>query len=177
PEKPKGWPSSKGSVLLIDEIDKADADLPNGLLETLGNAAFTVPYTHDPVTLEAGTPPPLVVITTNEERELPSAFVRRCLVLRMKLAEEKEELTEWLVERGRIHFGNSCSVTVRKTAAAMLWDDRQQAIRRNHPAPGQAEYLDILRALKGMSSDEKKQSDALEIIAEFALKKYPEDYS
>ncbi|MDM8542183.1 MoxR family ATPase [Desulfococcaceae bacterium HSG9] len=177
PEKPEAWSQEKGSVLLIDEIDKADADLPNGLLETLGNGAFTVPYTDDPVILETGTPSPLVVITTNEERELPSAFIRRCLVLRMKLADDKDELTEWLVKRGRIHFGQACSEKVCKTAAEMLWEDRQQAIRRNHPAPGQAEYLDILRALKKMGKNETEQSDALEIIAEFALKKYPEDYS
>ncbi|MEW6220411.1 MAG: AAA family ATPase [Thermodesulfobacteriota bacterium] len=44
PERPKGWqPKTGGAVLLIDEIDKAEADLPNGLLETLGNGAFTVP--------------------------------------------------------------------------------------------------------------------------------------
>jgi len=177
PAKPEGWTSSQGSVLLIDEIDKADADLPNGLLETLGNGAFTVPYIHAPVTLEASQPP-LVVITTNEERELPSAFVRRCLVLRMKLEKEKEKLVDWLMERGRIHFGKACSDKVRQRAAEMLCEDRQEAIKRNHPAPGQeAEYLDILRALKGMSVDEATQLKNLEIISEFALKKYPEDYS
>ncbi len=176
PEKPKGWLPKKGSVLLIDEIDKADADLPNGLLETLGNGAFTVPYLDDPVRLGEHVPPPLVVITTNEERELPSAFIRRCLVLHMKMEDRKEELVEWLAERGRIHFGKACSQAVREKAAGLLWDDRQEAIRRNHPAPGQAEYLDILRALKGMGGGEKKQIGNLDIISEFALKKYPDDY-
>ena len=81
PEKPPGWEAAKGSVLLIDEIDKADADLPNGLLETLGNGGFMVPYFDDPVCMHQAATPPLVVITTNEERELPDAFLRRCLVL------------------------------------------------------------------------------------------------
>lgn len=177
PVKPQDWTPSQGSVLLIDEIDKADADLPNGLLETLGNGAFTVPYIDAPVILRPDAPPPLVVITTNEERELPSAFIRRCLVLRMELADGEEELKNWLVERGRIHFGRTCSQKVRQEAAAMLWEDRQQAIRRNHPAPGQAEYLDILRALEGMCTDESEQLKALKIIGEFALEKYPKDYS
>lgn len=179
PEKPEGWTPLMGSVLLIDEIDKADADLPNGLLETLGNGAFTVPYLVQPVKLGEKFPPPLVVITTNEERELPSAFIRRCLVLHMKLSDKKDELMEWLKDRGRIHFGDACSTEVRKKAAEMLWDDRQEAVKRNHPAPGQAEYLDILRAIKGMDEgrpvNEETQLENLKMIGDFALKKYPDD--
>lgn len=179
PEKPKGWSSEKGSVLLIDEIDKADADLPNGLLETLGNGAFTVPYLDLPVKLENRVPPPLVVITTNEERELPSAFVRRCLVLHMGLPKKQDKLVAWLMARGQVHFKTACSKAVRKKAAEMLWEDRKEAVRRNHPAPGQAEYLDILRAVTGMSKGgklkEKSQLKSLEMIGDFALKKYPDD--
>ena len=44
PLRPAQWRPGQGSVLLIDEIDKADSDLPNGLLETLGNGDFTAPY-------------------------------------------------------------------------------------------------------------------------------------
>ncbi|MCP4118944.1 MAG: MoxR family ATPase [Desulfobacteraceae bacterium] len=179
PEKPSSWSPENGGVLLIDEIDKADADLPNGLLETLGNGAFTVPYLDQPVKLGANVPPPLVVITTNEERELPSAFVRRCLVLHMNLPDKEDELVAWLMERGRIHFGDTCTKEVRKQTALMLWEDRQEAIRRNQPTPGQAEYLDILRALKGMGAgkecSEDDQLKQLEMIREFALKKYPDD--
>ncbi|MCP4218604.1 MAG: AAA domain-containing protein, partial [bacterium] len=80
PECPPGWKPEKGCVLLIDEIDKADADLPNGLLETLGNGAFTVPYVKDPIGMSASAPPPLVVITTKEGRGLPAAFFLRCLL-------------------------------------------------------------------------------------------------
>jgi MoxR-like ATPase len=46
---------SKGSVLLIDEIDKAEADLPNGLLETLGNGGFSVPWLDAAVCAPPGT--------------------------------------------------------------------------------------------------------------------------
>ncbi len=179
PEKLNGWSPEKGSVLLIDEIDKADADLPNGLLETLGNGAFTVPYLDMPVKLGDHVPPPLVVITTNEERELPSAFVRRCLVLHMNPPDKKDELVKWLMKRGSIHFGDTCTAKVCEKTAHMLWEDRQEAIRRNHPAPGQAEYLDILRALRGMGAGKKPNEDEqlkhLEMIGEFALKKYPDD--
>ena len=149
PEKPDDWSPEQGSVVLIDEIDKADADLPNGLLETLGNGAFSVPYLDAPIKMKPGVPAPLVVITTNGERELPSAFVRRCLVLHMGLPKKEEDLVPWMMARGRIHF-NELSEKVMEKAARMLWKDRQEAKEKNHPPPGQAEYLDILRALVGI---------------------------
>ena len=171
PERPEGWKPEMGTVLLIDEIDKADVDLPNGLLETLGNGAFTVPYLNKPVRMASNAPSPLVVVTTNEERELPAAFLRRCMVLQLKLPEEETKLTEWLVARGEIHFGDKCSEKVRRKAAEQLWQDRSAAHRLNLSAPGQAEYLDILRALSKMEREEAKQVEVLEKIRRFALKK------
>jgi MoxR-like ATPase len=173
PSKPKDWQPRQGCVLLIDEIDKADADLPNGLLETLGNGAFTVPYLDEPVGLHKHAPPPLVVITTNEERELPGAFLRRCMVLHLDLPGEEKELLKWLSERGEIHFGETCSEEVRLEAAQLLWKDRQEALAHGLQAPGQAEYLDMLRAVGKLGKTEKEQLIALKAIAEFALVKHP----
>src|SRR5512140_518366 len=71
----------ESAVVLIDEIDKADPDLPNNLLVALGSLEFSVPYIKTgPV--RAATPP-LVMITSNEERELPAAFLRRCVTLNL----------------------------------------------------------------------------------------------
>jgi MoxR-like ATPase len=164
-------------VLLIDEIDKAEADLPNGLLETLGNGAFSVPYLDEAVGLTEGMPPPLVVITTNEERELPAAFVRRCLVLHLELPKERQALIDWLVDRGAHHFGERCPENVRREAASQLWTDRQAVREDGLPGPGQAEYLDMLRALSTMTEDEaekdreNKQLALLETLREFILRK------
>ena len=69
--------SGNGAVVLIDEIDKADPDVPNALLVPLGSRQFQVAETGD--TVHQVTPNVLVVITTNEERELPAAFLRRCI--------------------------------------------------------------------------------------------------
>jgi len=175
PLKPKDWEPNRGCVLLIDEIDKADADLPNGLLETLGNGAFTVPYMDESVGLKENVPPPLVVITTNEERELPGAFLRRCMVLHLELPGEEEELIKWLSARGKIHFKETCKEKVRSKAARLLWRDRQEALNHGLQAPGQAEYLDMLRAVGRIGDTEQEQSDALDAIAEFALVKHPAD--
>ncbi len=91
-----------GWVVLIDEIDKAEADLPNGLLEALGAGEFTPLGQNQPVKVAGEFP--LVIITTNEERVLPNAFIRRCLVLHLKLPEDDKALRDYLVSRARVHF-------------------------------------------------------------------------
>src|SRR5215213_6856896 len=62
-------------VLLIDEIDKADIEFPNDLLQELDRMSFDVYETHETITAKER---PIVVITSNNEKELPDAFLRRC---------------------------------------------------------------------------------------------------
>jgi MoxR-like ATPase len=62
-------------VLLIDEIDKADIEFPNDLLQELDRMQFFVPETGETVTARKR---PVVIITSNNEKELPDAFLRRC---------------------------------------------------------------------------------------------------
>jgi MoxR-like ATPase len=71
-----------GTVVLIDEIDKADPDVPNNLLVALGSLEFRVEETGQVVRADKSRPP-LVFITTNEERELPAAFLRRCIEIKL----------------------------------------------------------------------------------------------
>ena len=180
PEKPdtatkqgKQWQSKTGGVvLLLDEIDKADPDLPNGLLETLGHYHFTVPYAQQKC-IQADPKKLLVIITTNEERELPSAFVRRCFVhtLKMEASSEKidavEKRYQWLIQRGQLHFGTKIAPAVYQQAAELLWQDRASGHLR-YP-PGLAEYIDLLKALQTLTK--KDQQQRLNIIANYALKK------
>lgn len=177
PEAPEGWQAKEGVVLLIDEIDKADSDVPNGLLESLGNHSFSVPWLDCPITIDKNMAKPLVIITTNEERELPGAFLRRCLVLNLELPEQEAELIDWLVNRGKVHFSDQqCSPAIRKQAAEQLCIDREKARKKGVTLPGQAEYLDILRALVNIASgDENRQKTLLDDISGFALKKFPRD--
>ncbi|CCB64621.1 MULTISPECIES: MoxR family ATPase [unclassified Hyphomicrobium] len=67
--------ASKRSVLLIDEIDKADIEFPNDLLQELDRMEFFVYETGQTVKAETR---PVVLITSNNEKELPDAFLRRC---------------------------------------------------------------------------------------------------
>src|SRR5262245_12493546 len=171
PARLKGWQPAQGCVLLIDEIDKADTDLPNGLLETLGNGDFAVPYLGTSVRQSAVSPPPLVLITTNEERELPAAFVRRCLVLPLGLPEDDNALLDWLCRRGHYHFPR-CAATVRRQAATLLLEDRKAA-PPGGPRPGQAEYLDLLRAVTTLARTAKEQLTWLDKLRQFVLHKAP----
>jgi MoxR-like ATPase len=173
---------SNGCVVLIDEIDKADSDVPNGLLEALGAGEFTPLGRTTPVKVKSRFP--LVIITTNEERELPAAFVRRCLVLHLKLPADEKELIELLVSRAKVHFPRKAesgetveayekSVDLFRRVAAVLINDRRQARERGvSPLPGQAEYLDLIRALRAMEpGSPESQLAMLEKIKAFALKK------
>ena len=72
----RAFQSERRAVLLIDEIDKADIEFPNDLLHELDRMRFTVAETGDVV---AARRRPIVVITSNAEKELPDAFLRRCV--------------------------------------------------------------------------------------------------
>ena len=173
PETPNDWKPEQGAVLLIDEIDKADSDLPNSLLETLGNNSFTVPWLDRAVGRGARIPKPLVIITTNQERELPPAFKRRCLVLNLGLPKDDDELREWLVQRGRIHFPDTKKyrADILEQAAKMLLEDRKSAEESGIIPPGQAEYLDLIKAVFVLEKDAGKQKELMKHIARFAFKK------
>lgn len=168
--------SPKGVVLLLDEIDKADADLPNSLLETLDNARFRIPWVNQSIGYREDNPAcirPLVVITTNEDRQLPAAFVRRCLVLNLELPDNEAALVDYLAERGEQHFSGLFSDAVLKEAATQLYQDRLKADELGVKPPGQAEYLDVLRILFRLATTEQEQRSKLMKIKDFALKKYP----
>ncbi|HEX4385550.1 MAG TPA: MoxR family ATPase [Myxococcales bacterium] len=72
----QAFASDKRVVLLIDEVDKADVEFPNDLLHELDRMRFTVSETGDEIVARER---PVVVITSNAERELPDAFLRRCI--------------------------------------------------------------------------------------------------
>ena len=84
----KSFLSQETNVVLIDEIDKADLDFPNDLLMELDQKWFRVEETGDIIRANY---PPLVIITSNNEKELSDAFLRRCLFFYIQFP-EKEDL-------------------------------------------------------------------------------------
>ncbi len=150
-------------MLLIDEIDKADPSVPNGLLDAFGNGRFSVEGRRDVV---AGTPRPLVILTTNEERALPDAFVRRCLVLHIELPAlpaEEARFIHVLTERGKANV-TGCDDKVLAEAAALIVRARLDPSKHGLCPPGVAEYIDLLRAVtnlaKGIRRPRRSRSSA-----------------
>lgn len=155
------------SVVLIDEIDKADTDVPNGLLEALGAARFTPDGCSE---VRVSGPFPLVVITTNEERVLPDAFLRRCLVLHLHLPTDPDQLKARMIERGAQHF-RAAPQTLLSDAADLLVEDRKFS---EPPLPGQAEYLDLVRSVTRLMQTDSTQELAklIDEVARFTLRKH-----
>ncbi len=147
PYKPRNKQSA-GKVVLIDEIDKADRSVPNSLLEVLGQRRFYCPYLKKEIGLD-GEEPPLIVITSNREQQLPPAFVRRCLVLRVGLPDDEDAFVEKLSRRAQMHFGNGLSDDQYREVARALWKYRQNSGLAEELQPGQAEYFDLVRAISG----------------------------
>lgn len=160
----EGGDPANGVVLLIDEIDKADASVPNGLLECLGQGTFSVPGLDEPVRAKA--PLPLVILTTNDDRILPAAFVRRCLVLWLRMPEDDAALVDWLVVRGRAHFEKQLEDETLKVAAQQVARDRASVRAARLCAPGLAEYIDLLTVLA------EDPTQKVESLAEFFLHKH-----
>lgn len=127
---------SGGTVVLFDEIDKADPDLPNDLLEPLDQRAFTA---YGDVRVVARDEV-LVVITSNGERRLPPAFVRRCVHLHLA-----PDSTAFFVSVARAHFGVRPD-PLYEEIAAVFHRLRRAATRLGRRLPSTAEYVDTVRA-------------------------------
>jgi MoxR-like ATPase len=94
----EAFESDEQPVLLIDEIDKADIEFPNDLLRELDRMEF---YVYETKKLVEARHRPIIVITSNNEKELPDAFLRRCFFHYIKFPDQ-ETMTE-IVD---VHFPN-----------------------------------------------------------------------
>jgi MoxR-like ATPase len=123
-------------VLLIDEIDKADIEFPNDLLQELDRMSFDVYETG--VTI-AAKERPIVVITSNNEKELPDAFLRRCFFHYIKFPER--ETMQAIVD---VHFPGIQKALVGK-AMDIFYDIREVPGLKKKPST--SELLDWLKLL------------------------------
>ncbi|GGY97509.1 AAA family ATPase [Novosphingobium colocasiae] len=123
-------------VLLIDEIDKADIEFPNDLLAELDRMAFDVYETGEHV---AAVERPIVVITSNNEKELPDAFLRRCFFHYIKFPDR--ETMEEIID---VHFPGIQKTLVRK-AMEVFYELREVPGLKKKPST--SELLDWLKLL------------------------------
>jgi MoxR-like ATPase len=161
--KPTRWKPEHGCVVLIDEIDKAGIEVPEGLLEVLDTGSFDVPWTGTRVEPNAdnkASSKPLVLITSNGARDLPAPFLRRCIVLPMTVPDTG--LEAWLQARARAHFSNDdCDDEVTLQAATLMAQERAQARSDGRYIPGVAEYLDLVKAVVELAKGDSQAQIAL----------------
>ena len=123
-------------VLLIDEIDKADIEFPNDLLNELDEMSFYVPETNETITTVHR---PITVITSNAEKELPDAFLRRCIFHYIEFP--TPELMEEIIG---VHFPDTKD-SLLKEAMKVFYSLRE--IDEFRKKPSTSELIDWIRAL------------------------------
>lgn len=123
-------------ILLIDEIDKADLEFPNDLLWELDKMEFYIHETKE--TIKAKTRP-IVIITSNAEKELPDAFLRRCIFHYISFP-EKEEMDEIV----RVYFENIDENLLKQAMDTFYWIREIKEVRKK---PSTSELIDWLNAL------------------------------
>ena len=123
-------------VLLIDEVDKADLEFPNDLLRELDEMAFHIPETDQTHTARHR---PVVIITSNDEKELPAAFLRRCIF--HFIAFPEAELMARIVQ---VHHPD-LPASLARQCIARFYKLRQVASLRKPPST--SELIDWIGAL------------------------------
>jgi MoxR-like ATPase len=128
------------SVVLIDEIDKADIEFPNDLLRELDRMEF---YVHETRQLVRATHRPLIIITSNNEKELPDAFLRRCFFHYIRFPDR--DTMAHIVD---VHFPGIKQALVREAMEAFFELREVPGLKKK---PSTSELLDWLKLL--MSED------------------------
>ena len=132
----EAFQSQERVVLLIDEIDKADLEFPNDLLWELDQMEFHIPETGETVKANHR---PVVIITSNAEKELPDAFLRRCVFHYIDFPDQ-DQMEEIL----RVHFDNLDEMLVKQALIAFYWVRDMKGIEKK---PSTSELVDWLRAM------------------------------
>lgn len=134
----------KQVVLLIDEIDKADLEFPNDLLWELDKMEFYIPETKETIRANHR---PIVIITSNAEKELPDAFLRRCIFHFIEFP-----TSEKMYEIVNVHYPDLEQELLDQAMAAFYWIRSLPDIQKK---PSTSELLDWLQAmvLGGIDAD------------------------
>ena len=155
----EAFTSDEQCVLLIDEIDKADLEFPNDLLWELDRMEFYIPETDE--TIKAKNPP-IVIITSNAEKELPDAFLRRCAFHFIEFPDNEQ-----MKKIVRAHYPDIEDKLMEQVLDAFFYVREYYELRKK---PSTSELLDWINALQlsGLPTDRLRQDLPL---ASFLLKK------
>lgn len=166
------------AVVLIDELDKADPDVPNALLVPLGSSRFVVSDAGDVEVLrqrraaDESLGDLLVVLTTNDERDLPPAFLRRCVVHTLR-----HPGAGGLVEIATRTYGSDATfgrTGLFQGLADAVWRLRLEAIALRERPPSTAEFLDAVRTCLALQIT-PDDGEAWKVVADVTLRKSSRD--
>lgn len=149
----EAFTSDEQVVLLIDEIDKADLEFPNDLLWELDRMEFYINETKKTVKTKYR---PIVIITSNAEKELPDAFLRRCIFHYIDFPTEGK-----MREIIKVHFGEIDKKLVNEAMKA-FYDIRD--MREIQKKPSTSELLDWLQALQISGIDIRRITDEIPYV-------------
>jgi len=133
----EAFTGDRRSVLLIDEIDKADIEFPNDLLWELDQMEFYIPETHE--TIKAAQRP-VVIITSNAEKELPDAFLRRCVFHFIEFPDD-----EMMARIVRVHHPGLDKKLLQLAMQAFYWLRGVTGLQKK---PSTSELIDWVQALQ-----------------------------
>lgn len=133
----EAFSSDEQVILLIDEIDKADLEFPNDLLWELDKMEFYIPETKETVKAKKR---PIVIITSNAEKELPDAFLRRCIFHYIQFPDKP--LMEEII---KVHFDNLDQKLLDSVMEVFYWIRDLSSINKK---PSTSEVIDWIQALE-----------------------------
>ena len=161
----QAFASSEQVVLLIDEVDKADIEFPNDLLNELDEMSFYIPETNETITAIHR---PITVITSNAEKELPDAFLRRCIFHYIEFP--NPELMEEIVQ---VHFPDIKDTLLH---GAMKTFYALREIDELRKKPSTSELIDWIRALIAGGIPHENISSEIPFIGTLLKKEQDYDY-
>lgn len=132
----EAFESDRQSVLLIDEVDKADIEFPNDLLRELDRMEF---YVYETRQLVQAKKRPMIIITSNNEKELPDAFLRRCFFHYIRFPDR--DTLEQIVN---VHYPDIKSTLVKEALEVFYGVREIQGLKKK---PSTSELLDWLKIL------------------------------
>ncbi|ABI87927.1 MoxR family ATPase [Burkholderia ambifaria] len=155
----QAFDAERPSVLLIDEIDKADIEFPNDLLRELDRMEFHVYETRETVRAKHR---PLVIITSNNEKELPDAFLRRCFFHYIQFPDAST-----MQKIVAVHFPNIREELLRAALESFFELRTVSGLKKK---PSTSELLDWLKLLlaENIPADALRGADAKQIVPPLA---------
>ncbi|NEO55300.1 MAG: MoxR family ATPase [Okeania sp. SIO3B5] len=138
-------PGKRRSIVLIDEVDKATRDFPNDILNELEHLYFRVPELGNIKIAANPKLQPIVVITSNSEKDLPDAFLRRCVYYNIPFPQERR-LVDIVTNRLGLYSAGSSDFL--QDALEIFFKLRKSGLRKK---PGTAELLGWMIALQEIS--------------------------